>query len=133
MEDEPVAIVQLVRTLHFQIGGRLQEGTLTVGNPLWDAGKQKWACSWSISFVHPDKGITYGADPLDAFIRTLDFLSVLLRGSEEDGLEVYWKEQGDHAGIVFPLSEGKKWLEVPPGYKGELPPGLRGSGDESRL
>jgi hypothetical protein len=114
------------RKLRFRMAGELVEGTMSIGDLQWKADKQKWACHWSVPFVHPETGMTYGADPLDALLRAMDFLSVLLRGSEEDGLDVFWREEGDHAGLVFPLSEGKKWREVPPGYKGELPPGLLG-------
>ena len=115
---------RLERELRFKITGELVKGTLSIGDLQWNDDKQKWACHWSVTFVHPETGVTYGADPLDAFLRAMDFLSILMRGSEEDGLDVYWKEEGDHSGLVFPLSEEKKWMQVPPGYKGELPPGL---------
>ena len=116
---------RLERKLHFRIGGEWAEGILSIGDLQWKADEQRWVCHWSVSFVHPEIGKTHGADPLDAFLKAVDFLSVLMRGSEDDGLEVSWKEEGDHAGLVFPLSEGRKWKEVPPGYKGQLPPGLR--------
>jgi len=44
----------------------------------------------------------------------LDFLSILIRGNEEDGLIVWWQMEGDGAGLTFPLSEAQKWKEMPP-------------------
>jgi hypothetical protein len=110
------------RTLKFKFGGTESSGTLCVGPIEWSAEKQKWGCQWSISEVHPELGVTYGSDPLDSLIKSLDFLSTLIRGSEDDGLVVYWLEPGDHCGLVFPLSEGQTWRKVPPNYSGELPP-----------
>jgi hypothetical protein len=113
------------RKLSFEIRGRKGEGTLYVGAPTWYADRGKWGCQWSLSFVHPETGVTYGHDSLDALINTLDFLSMLIRGSEDDGLVVCWQKEGDHAGVAFPMTEAVKWKQVPPGYKGDLPPGLR--------
>src|ERR1019366_7234968 len=90
---------RMERKLHFRIAGELVEGTLSVGDVHWKSDKQKWACCWAVSFVHPEVGMTYGADPLDAFLKAMDFLSVLMRGSEEDGLDVFWRSEGDHAGL----------------------------------
>lgn len=113
------------RTLKFKSGAAESLGTLCVGPIEWSAEKQKWGCQWSISEVHPEPGVTYGSDPLDSVIRSLDFLSTLIRGSEDDGLVVYWQEPGDHCGLVFPLSEGQGWRKVPPNYTGELPPAFK--------
>ena len=44
---------------------------------------------------------------MDALTRAFDFLSSLIRGSEEDGLVVWWRYEGDHAGLAFPQCEGK--------------------------
>ena len=35
---------------------------------------------------------------MDALTQTFDFISSLIRGSEEDGLVVWWRYEGDHAG-----------------------------------
>jgi len=50
---------------------------------------------------------------MDALTQAFDFLSSLIRGSEEDGLVVWWRYEGDRAGLTFPQCEGKRWLEMP--------------------
>jgi len=75
----------------------------------WLEEKKLWACHWSLTHVHPEIGRIYGADPLAALMATLDFVSSLIRGSEADGLVVWWKTQGDHAGLTFPQSERQSW------------------------
>src|ERR1700761_2185036 len=97
---------RLERELHFRIKGTPSTGKLFVGDLKWIDGKKLWACHWSIAHVHPEIGSFYGTDPLDALSKTLDFLSALIRGSEADGLAVWWKIEGDHAGLTFPQSEG---------------------------
>lgn len=105
---------QLERPLQFQIGGKVTTGHLFVGNIRWLEDKKQWACHWSISHIHPEVGRLYGSDPLGALTTALDFISSLIRGSEKDGLIVWWKKRGDHAGITFPLCEHKSWDKMPP-------------------
>lgn len=105
---------RLERQLHFRIGGEYSTGKLFVGDVTWQEDKKQWACHWSLAHVHPEIGKLYGDDPLAAILATLDFLSILIRGSEDDGLVVWWQMEGDHAGLTFPLSEEKKWREGPP-------------------
>jgi hypothetical protein len=100
---------KLERELHFRIGGRPSTGKLCVGGIRWLEDKQKWACDWSLAHVHPEDGRIYGADPLDALTKTLDFISSLIRGSEDDGLVIWWKVEGDHGGLTFPLCEDQHW------------------------
>ena len=102
------------RELTFVIRNERQKGRIFDGNPEWLEQKNKWACHWSISHIHPELGRMYGLDPLDAFTKTLDFLSSLIRGSEQDGLQIWWREPGDHAGITFPLCEERHWEKMPP-------------------
>jgi hypothetical protein len=109
------------RTLKFTIGGAESSGKLVIGPIEWSAEREKWGCRWSIDEIHPETGVTYGLDPLDALTKTLDFLSSLIRGSEEDGLVLCWLNPQDHGGLMFPHSEGQFWRKVPPNYKGELP------------
>jgi hypothetical protein len=106
---------ELKRNLFFEFDGKVVEGNLYIGAIQWIEAKNQWACSWSISHIHPEVGKIYGSDPLEAVITTLDFLSCLIRGSELDGLSVWWKERGDHAGIVFALCEARKWEQSPIG------------------
>jgi len=105
--------ITLERTLSFVIRGEIVTGKLFVGDLEWAEDKQHWICHWSISHIHPEIGRLYGKDPLDAFVKTLDFLSSLIRGSELDGLQVWWFEKGDHAGLTFPLCESQTWKEPP--------------------
>jgi hypothetical protein len=108
---------RLERELQFRIRGEHSAGKLFVGDLTWEEDKKRWACHWSLAHVHPEVGCLYGADSLAAFTATLDFLSILIRGSEDDGLVVWWQTEGDHAGLTFPLSEGKKWRETPPSMR----------------
>jgi hypothetical protein len=105
----PYANFRIERDLHFDLQGHVRLGKLVVGGLEWIQERGQWACHWSVAYVHPEPGRIYGKDPLDAVVKTLDFLSSLVRGSEIDGLKVWWLDQGDHAGLTFPLSEGKKW------------------------
>jgi hypothetical protein len=104
---------RLERELHFRVGGQLSTGKLIIGGVTWVEAKKKWACDYSLAHVVPDGGRVYGADPLDAVSKALDFLSSLIRGSESDGLIVWWQAEGDHAGLAFPLSENQTWKKMP--------------------
>ena len=64
-----------------------------MGDVTWQEDKQRWACNFSIAHVHPEVAKLYGADPLGAVVNTLDFLSILIRGSEDDGLVVWWQTE----------------------------------------
>jgi hypothetical protein len=75
----------LERRLKFEINGQIEEGTLAVGKITWISERKKWACEWSISFIHPEIGKLFGNDPMEALTLSLDFLSDLIRGSEKDG------------------------------------------------
>ncbi len=104
---------KLERELHFRIGGQPSTGKLIVGGVVWVEPKKKWACEYSLAHVDPEGGRIYGADPLDALSKALDFLSSLIRGSEDDGLIVWWQTEGDHGGLTFPLSENQTWKKMP--------------------
>jgi len=105
---------RLDRELHFRVGGEHATGKLCVGDLTWQEEEQRWACQWSLAHVHPEVGRIYGADPMAALMATLDFLSILIRRSEDDGLIVWWQTEGDHGGLTFPLSEARRWKEMPP-------------------
>jgi hypothetical protein len=104
--------VRFTRELQFVIGGERISGELFVGDLQFDAERQRWYCHWSLSYVHPEIGRISGDDPLDALASTFDFISSLIRGSEEDGLTVWWRYEGDHAGLTFPQCESKGWLDM---------------------
>ncbi|SRR6266550_3978332 len=105
--------VRFERELQFMIRGERKTGTLFVGDLRYDSERRRWGCHWSLSFVHPEIGRLFGDDPLDAFVTTLDFVSSLIRGSEQDGLVVWWRYEGDHAGLTFEQCETKSWLDMP--------------------
>ncbi|MGZ4972389.1 MAG: hypothetical protein ACXWDN_06475 [Limisphaerales bacterium] len=104
---------KLERDLHFRIRGQPSTGKLLVGGVSWVEEKKKWACAYSLAHVVPEGGRIYGDDPLDAVSKTLDFLSSLIRGSEDDGLVVWWKVEGDHGGLSFPMCESESWRKNP--------------------
>lgn len=108
---------RLERELQFRIVGEHFTGKLFVGDVTWQEDKQRWACHFSMAVVHPEVAKLYGSDPLAAVVNTLDFLSTLIRGSEADGLVIWWQTEGDHAGLTFPLSEGKNWQNIPPKFR----------------
>jgi hypothetical protein len=105
---------QLTRPLNFEIQGQIKEGSVRIGDLEWIPGRCQWACHWSISHIHPEDGRIYGKDPLEALTNALDFVSSLIRGSEADGLGVWWQNRGDHGGLTFPLCEGKNWEGMRP-------------------
>jgi hypothetical protein len=107
--ENPLAKFELRRTLTFRIRDRLEKGDVYVGNIAFRADKGKWVCHWSIAFIHPEVFYIFGNDPLDALISTLDFLTSLIRGSERDGLVVWWRSEGDHGGFAFGMVESKHW------------------------
>ena len=104
---------RLERELNFRIRGHPSTGRLVVGGISWVEAKNKWACEYSLAYVDPEGGRIYGSDPLDALSRALDFLSSLIHGSEDDGLVVWWRTEGDHAGLTFPLCEDQSWKKMP--------------------
>ncbi len=104
---------KLERELHFRISGQPSTGKLSIGDITWLDERKIWACHWSITHIHPEVGRIYGADPIEALTRTLDFLSSLIRDSEDDGLTVWWQVEGDHAGLIFSLCENQNWKKMP--------------------
>jgi hypothetical protein len=105
--------LSLRRELQFVVRGERMTGELFLGDLQLDSERQRWYCHWSLSFVHPEIGRMSGNDPMDALTQTFDFISSLIRGSEEDGLVVWWRYEGDHAGLTFPQCESKTWLGMP--------------------
>jgi hypothetical protein len=86
------------RTLHFVIQGQHQTGHVRIG-PIEEHHPGRWDCHCSISFVSPEPSRIPGVDPLDALNRCLQFVGRLLRGSEKDGLVLWWQAPGDHGGF----------------------------------
>jgi hypothetical protein len=93
--------LNLTRTLTFVINGLETTGELQISRIEFYPKLQKWACYWSLSFIHPEESRIFGNDPLGALFQCLDFIGNLIRGSERDGLDVWWKVPGDHCGLMF--------------------------------
>lgn len=111
--------LKLERELYFILRGQPATGHVRLGDIFWMEERGEWACEWSISFINPERTRMYGTDPLDALLRTVDFMTSLIRGSEADGLIVWWKERGDHGGLCFPLTENQSWKRMPPSAPGQ--------------
>ena len=88
------------RKLIFHIEGEEKEGELFVGD-VKARPDGTWLCHWSMSYVHPEIGMQVGDDPLDAIYHCIRFIEKLIRGSEEDGLQIRWRFAGDHGGFDF--------------------------------
>ncbi len=103
----------LRRELQFVIRGERMSGELFVGDLQFDQSGSVGIVTGPFSFVHPEIGRMSGDDLWTLLPQTFDFLSSLIRGSEEDGLIVWWRFERDHAGCTFPQCERKRWLEMP--------------------
>lgn len=93
--------LNLHRTINFIVDGKETTGDLRIDRIEFYPKRQKWACCWSLAFVHPNEGKIFGHDPLAALFECLDFIGNLIRGSERDGLKIWWKVPGDHCGLMF--------------------------------
>ncbi len=93
--------LNLERELKFRFADGEKTGKLKVHRIVKVESKDHWACYWSLDFVHPEQGRLFGDDPLDALFTCLDFVGNLIRGSEKDGLRVWWQYEGDHCGLMF--------------------------------
>lgn len=91
--------IQLSRELTFEINGEQKKGVLRIDG-VEQLTETKWACYWSLSYINPERAKIYGADALDALTNCLNFITDLIRGSEEDGLKIWWHCEGDHGGML---------------------------------
>ena len=109
---------EIRRVLKFRIKGKLQEGELVIGNLRKVEIKGKapsFACSWSLSPTDPKPRDIYGEDALSALVNCLAFLNAYVQNYAEAGIEIWWVEKGDNAGL-------KPFLAEMPGTKGVVPP-----------
>jgi hypothetical protein len=93
--------LKLCRELTFRIRGKVSKGSLQIHRISKIENKDRWACYWSLAYVHPEIGRIFGEDPIDALFQCLDFIGNLIRGSEKDGLGIWWQYEGDHCGLQF--------------------------------
>ena len=91
------------RELEFEIRGERRKGMLSIESLNFNEAKQKWECRWSLDHLYSNTVSFTGDDPLGALIRTLEFASDFIRGSNEDGFKVYWQFEGDNAGLPFTI------------------------------
>lgn len=100
--DHPrnVSDLYLERMIHVRWHGESTTGLLTVGPIRWLPERDRWACFWSIHKIHPEQAELYGGDPSDALRQTIEFVGNLIRGSIEDGIDVWWLYEGDAAGFA---------------------------------
>ena len=95
--------LKLSRELEFEIRGERIKGKLLIESLNFNEAKQKWECRWSLDHLYPSTVSFTGDDPPDALIRTLEFASDFVRGSNEDGFKVFWQFDGDNAGLPFTI------------------------------
>jgi hypothetical protein len=88
----------MTRQLHMVIAGAEVNAVVRIG-PTEPDNVAGWRCHWAIDHVCLKGGKFRGRDELDAFSRCYKFVNQLLRGSEDDGLVVWWQEPGDHGGF----------------------------------
>lgn len=93
---------EIRRALKFRIGGKVQRGELVIGNlrKVETKGKaQSFACSWSLSPIDPMPRDIYGEDALSALVNCLAFLNAHIQNYASAGIEIWWLEKGDNAGL----------------------------------
>lgn len=90
---------RLERNINVRWHGVESPGPLTVGPIRWLPERGSWACYWSIHQIHPEEAKLYGDDPIQALERTLRFVANLIRGSIEDGIDMWWQNEGDECGF----------------------------------
>jgi hypothetical protein len=97
---------KLEREIHIGSGDRIEVGVITIGGIERVERLNCWGCKWSISEIHPHETFSYGEDALQALNRCLLALIALIRSAEENGLEIWWLEPGDHCGLISELGSG---------------------------
>ena len=88
------------RELTYSRGGKVSKGELRIPKIVFLPESKQWGCHWCISFIKPEPSQHIrGDDPLEAFTRTLQAASALLRASGIPDLKVWWKTEGDNGGL----------------------------------
>jgi hypothetical protein len=101
----------LRRRLRFRIKDKVAAGDLVIGNlrKVRTRGKaDAWACSWSLSETDPKPRDIYGEDALGAVVNCLVFLNSYVQNKAEAGIEIWWIEKGDNAGLRWAFVENGK-------------------------
>ena len=63
--------------------------------------ESQWACVWSMDYLFERGGHVYGMDPLDAIINCLRMAESLMRSASQDGVEIWWLDEGDKGQISW--------------------------------
>jgi hypothetical protein len=95
----------LERTLNFRRAGMLKQGKVTIGGIKFSTDENKWACRVAIDYLWPEPVWLHAEDALEAFRECLLFASDVILGSTEDGWSVWWREEGDHGGLFYFISQ----------------------------
>jgi len=101
----------LKRRLRFRINGKIRAGELVIGNLRKVTTRAKadaWACSWSLSETDPKPRDIYGEDALSALVNCLVFVNSYVQNEAETGIEIWWIEKGDNAGLKWAFVEDGK-------------------------
>lgn len=69
-----------------------------------------WVCSWVLSETDPKPKDIYGEDALGALLNCLTFLKCYIR---DGGVQVWWLEKGDLAGLDAIASDATAAIGVP--------------------
>ena len=102
------AELQIRREVKFRARGKVSKGQLFIGNLRRVGGKGKracWACSWALSKTDPEPRDIFGEDALAALVNCLKFLNGYIQDSAQAGVEIFWMERGDNAGLKWAFAE----------------------------
>jgi hypothetical protein len=98
----PTPTLEIRREVRFRIHGKVKRGELVIGDLRKVHAKEKpnaWACSWMLSETDPTPRDIYGEDGLSALLNCLAFLNAHIQNYAESGIEIWWLEKGDNAGL----------------------------------
>ena len=101
----------LKRRLRFRIRDKITAGELVISNLRKVTTRAKadaWACSWSLSETDAKPRDIYGEDALSALVNCLVFLNSYVQNQAEAGVEIWWIEKGDNAGLKWAFVENGK-------------------------
>ena len=104
----PAGSFTLRRAIKFRIDGKVHSGELVIGDlrKVRTKGKANaFACSWVLSRTDPKPRDIYGEDALSALLNCLSFLSLYIQNQAKAGVEIWWLERGDNAGLKLIMTK----------------------------
>lgn len=99
MKDRELYDFRFERQITIRSNQRLIHGQIVIGGVQWIPRHGCWGCKWSVSVIHPEETMTYGEDALHALTLAIRSVQKLILGAEEDGLEIWWLDPGDHCAL----------------------------------